>query len=136
MLPPDILVAMWSKFLFIAPTSGVGAVTRVPLGLMRETPESRQLVTSAMQEIERVARARDIDLSPDAVGEAMAYVDGLPSTGTMSMHRDIAEGRPSELESLSGAVTRLGRSSGIATPTHAFIYHALLPLERRARGLA
>ncbi|MEJ7599671.1 MAG: 2-dehydropantoate 2-reductase [Kofleriaceae bacterium] len=133
-LPPDILVAMWTKFLFIASASG-SAVSRVPLGPMREPPETRQLVTSAMQEIERVARARGIELAPDAVAGAMAFLDSLPATGTTSMQRDVAEGRPSELESLSGAVTRLGIASGVATPTHTFVHHALLPLERRARGL-
>jgi len=33
------------------------------------------------------------------------------------------------------ADTRLGRALGIPTPTHDFIYAALLPQERKARGL-
>jgi 2-dehydropantoate 2-reductase len=45
------------------------------------------------------------------------------------------EGRPSELEAQTGAVTRLGRALGVRTPTHDFIYAALLPQERDARGL-
>lgn len=35
---------------------------------------------------------------------------------------------------MCGAVTRLGIECGIPTPTNAILYHALLPLERRARG--
>ena len=30
--------------------------------------------------------------------------------------------------------SELGREAGVPTPLNAFIYHALLPLERRARG--
>jgi len=134
--PSDIRVAMWTKFLFIASASGVGAVTRAPIGLVRNTPETRKLIVNAMREIERVARARTIKLSSEAVNNAMAYYDSLPFSGTTSMQRDIAEGRPSELESLSGAVARLGVALGIATPTHTFIYHVLVLQERLARERA
>jgi 2-dehydropantoate 2-reductase len=50
------------------------------------------------------------------------------------MQRDIMDGRPSELEWQSGAVVRLGREAGVATPLNAFIYHSLLPQELKARG--
>ena len=64
----------------------------------------------------------------------MAIADSLPSDGTASMQRDIAAGKPSELEAWNGAVVRLGRKAGISTPVNDFIYKALLPLEMRARG--
>ena len=39
----------------------------------------------------------------------------------------------SELEALNGAVVRLGRETGVATPVHGFIYAALTPMEARVR---
>jgi 2-dehydropantoate 2-reductase len=133
-VPPDIHLAMWDKFLFIASFSGVGAVTRVPVGVLRCLPETRQMLERAMGEILAVARARGIALPEDAIARTMALIDGLPPGGTASMQRDIAAGRPSELEAQSGAVVRLGREAGVVTPLHAFIYHSLLPLELQARG--
>jgi 2-dehydropantoate 2-reductase len=50
------------------------------------------------------------------------------------MQRDIMEGRPSELEAQNGAVVRLGKAAGVPTPVAAFVYAALLPQERAARG--
>ncbi|MGD2148294.1 MAG: 2-dehydropantoate 2-reductase, partial [Anaerolineae bacterium] len=41
-IAPDIHVAMWHKFLFIAALSGVGAVTRTPVGVVRALPETRR----------------------------------------------------------------------------------------------
>jgi len=38
------------------------------------------------------------------------------------------------LEYWSGAVVRLGREAGVATPLNEFIYYSLLPQERQARG--
>ena len=50
------------------------------------------------------------------------------------MQRDIMEGRPSEIEVQNGAVVRLGLTTGVPTPINDFIYHSLLPQEKRARG--
>jgi 2-dehydropantoate 2-reductase len=131
---PDIHVALWEKFIFLAPLSGVGGVTRAPIGVMRAVPETRRLLEEAMSEIAAVGRARGIALSDDAVARAMGIVDATPAEGTASMQRDVIAGRPSELESQSGAVVRMGREAGVPTPVHAFLYAALLPMELRARG--
>ena len=69
----------------------------------------------------------------DAVASMLAPIDQLPADATASMHRDIAEGRPSELHELIGAVVRLGREAGVTTPISADLYAQLEPLERAAR---
>lgn len=133
-IPPDIQVAMWDKFLFITAFGGVGAVTRAPAGVLRALPETRQMLEDAMSEVLAVARARNVALPDESVARAMATLNAMPPGGTASMQRDIMEGRPSEIEAQNGAVVRLGREAGVATPIHTFIYHSLLPMELRARG--
>ena len=129
---PDIAAGMWEKFMFIASWAGVGAVTRMPLGVIRSLPETRQMLADSMREVAAVARARGVNLPPDAVAKGMAAVDNAPSESTASMQRDIMNGRPSELEAHNGAVVRL--RGGVSTPTHQFIYHSLLPMEHHARS--
>ena len=131
--PSDIWSAIWEKFLFIASFGGVGAVTRAPAEVMRGMPETRNLLESAMGEIYQLAQAKGVSLRDDAVARSLAFLDGMPPDATASMQRDIMEGRPSELESQNGAVVRLGEASGVPTPVHEFIYHALLPMETLAR---
>jgi 2-dehydropantoate 2-reductase len=131
----DIQLALWEKFLFITAWAGVGAVTRAPMGIVRSVPQSRRLIEGALQELERVARARGIPLAPDIVATILAFIDSVPADGTASLQRDIASGRPSELDNLTGAVVRLGAELGIATPVSSFLYGALSPLEQRARGV-
>ncbi len=133
--PPDIHAAVWIKFMFVASAGGVGAVARMPIGVLRRVPATRGLLESAMAEIGALARARAVRLPDDIVGRTMAFVDTLPAEGTASLQRDIAEGRRSELDWWSGAVVRLGRAAGVPTPIHAFIYDCLLPSELHARGL-
>jgi 2-dehydropantoate 2-reductase len=100
----DVRAELWRKFLFIAPVSGLGAVTRAPIGVLRSRPETRELLERAMHEVLAVARAHGVALPNDAVAETLGFTDSLPAEGTTSMQRDIVAGRPSELEAQSGAV--------------------------------
>ncbi len=133
-IPQDIQVALWYKFLRIATLGGVGAVTRAPLGVTRTLPETRQMLRAGMQEICAVGQARGVNMPDSIVDQGMAALDQMPATTIASMHRDIVEGRPSELENQNGTVVRLGSELGVDTPTHRFIYSTLLPQELRARG--
>lgn len=133
-IPPDIHVAMWQKFVLINAWSGVGAVTRAPVGIFRSQPGTRQMLEQTMTEIYNVARARNIALPKDVIAKTMAFLESMPPDTTASMQRDIMNGRPSELEAQNGAVVRMGQEVGVETPVNAFIYHSLLPMEMRARG--
>ena len=132
--PPDIQVALWMKFLFMTSFSGVGSVTRAPLGVWRSLPETRQMAEQALQEIKIVAEAQDVSLPEDAMHMIMGMFDSLPPATTTSMQRDVMEGRPSELDALIGMVVRFGKETDVATPLNGFIYNSLLLMELRARG--
>ncbi len=64
----------------------------------------------------------------------MNRFDGLPSGMTSSMHYDVINGKPLELDWLSGAVVRLGHERSVATPINEFIYAALKLLRGGANG--
>lgn len=129
----NIQVALWTKFLFIASFSGVGAVANAPAGVLRGDAKWRAQMVTAMEEIYALAHARGIELPSDCINKALSGIDALPDDATSSMQRDIAAERPSELESQNGAVVRMARESGIEVPTHALIYETLRPLEVKAR---
>ncbi|MGW8250029.1 MAG: ketopantoate reductase family protein, partial [Anaerolineales bacterium] len=132
-VPPDIQSAMWEKFVFIAAMSGVGAVTRMPVGIFRSIPETRRMLVDAVQESVDVALGRGIGAPANLMTKTMDLIDGLPPGATASMQRDIMEGRPSELDSQNGAVVRLGGEADVPTPAHSFLYASLLPQELQAR---
>lgn len=133
-VPPDIHVAIWEKFMLVCTWSGLGAVTRAPIGVWLRLPGTRALAEAALREVVAVANARGVALDPAQVEATLRFLDTMPYEGTASMQRDIMEGRPSELEAQNGAVVRLGQAAGVPTPVHGFLYHALLPQELAARG--
>ena len=129
----DIQVALWTKFLFIASFSGVGAMANKPAGVIRSDPHWRTQILKAMEEIYMLAHARGINLPADSIDTVMRAVNALPEDATSSMQRDIAAAKPSELEAQNGAVVRMARETGIDVPTHTLIYETLKPLEDKAR---
>ena len=131
----DIGLAMWEKFLFII-WGSLGAATRLPIGPIRSSPKLRGRLVAALEEVAQIARAHGKEVNAETIARTMAMLDAQPAETTSSMQRDIMEGRPSELEAQTGAVVRLGRKLGVPTPVHDSIYAELLPLEKRARGLA
>jgi len=130
----DIHAALWEKLLFVGPFGGVGAVTRVPVGVLRRQMETRSLLEGTMREVFVLARAHGVRIADEAVEKALALIDLSPEQATASMQRDIMAGRPSELESQLGVVVRLAHLAGVDVPLHTFLYACLLPQERKARG--
>ena len=133
---PAIRVELWKKLLLVSSWAGLGALARSPMGVMRAQPETRALIGRSMDEGLAVARASGHAVDPAYKDEMWAFYGTMPAGATASMQRDIMDGRPSELDAWNGAICRFGARAGVETPVHSFTYHTLLPMERRARGLA
>ena len=133
-IPSNIYAALWGKLAFMAANSGIGAVTRVSSGQWRSVPESWEMARQVVSEVLAVAAGQGIKMPGDAFASAIARLEGSPPNGTSSMQRDLMEGRPSELEVQIGSVVRLGKEAEVPTPVNSFIYHSLLPQEKKARG--
>ena len=72
----------------------------------------------AIEEIVAVAGARGIRLPAGEVARVMGVIDGLPPGTKPSFLLDLEAGGPTELEILSGAVSRFAEAAGIAAPIH------------------
>lgn len=134
-IPEDVQVAMWKKFMLISAWSGVGAVTRTPIGILLKQSETRNMIVDAMQEIYSLALAKNIDLPKNSVEKNMSTLESFPPNSIASMQRDIADGLPSELDHQNGAVVRLASDCGVDAPVNCFILDSLRSLELRARGV-
>ncbi len=130
----NILEVLWTKFVFIASVSAMGALTRVTFGEYRSVPETRAVLTEAIAEVTEVARAKGVRLDPDIVNKTLAFIDqGAPDIKP-SMQRDVEAGRMSELESMIGIVVRLGKKLGVSTPLMQIAYAVLKPGQLKAKG--
>lgn len=58
----------------------------------------------------------------------------LDSSAKASQLTDLQNGRPLELEYVSGAIHRFGQELGVPTPVHSTVYTALKPFALGARA--
>jgi 2-dehydropantoate 2-reductase len=105
-------VVLWEKAARLAPLAVLTALTGRTVGEVRA--DSRPELVAAVQEACAVATADGAPTDPDA---QLAIIDGIPPSVTTSTARDVAAGRPSELDAIVGGVVRAGRRVGVPTPT-------------------
>jgi 2-dehydropantoate 2-reductase len=126
-LSTDITLDIWAKFVRLSVFSGMTAVTRSPLGVLREDPELFAMLKDAVRETMAVAHAKGIAMPESIVEDVATAYRALPAQTKSSMLEDLERGRRLELPWLSGAVLRIGRETGVETPTHRFITTVLGP---------
>jgi 2-dehydropantoate 2-reductase len=121
----NIAKDMWAKFALLSAFSGVSSMSRAAAGPIMSNPDTRELLRNAVAETVAVAKARGIDLGDDYVARHGDFYGSIPPDTKSSMLMDLENGRPLELNWLSGAVARFGDELGVPTPTHHAIYAAL-----------
>jgi 2-dehydropantoate 2-reductase len=112
----DIRRAIWEKFVFLVGLSATTTTMRVPIGPIRENPQSRALLLDLMREVVAVGRAHGVPLPEDYAEQRLEFADGVSAEMTSSMHHDLERGNPLEVRWLSGGVVDLGREVGVETP--------------------
>ncbi|MDA0263443.1 MAG: 2-dehydropantoate 2-reductase [Chloroflexi bacterium] len=125
-LSPDPMEVLWRKFIVLSSAAGMTSAAQTRMSELLKFPDARKMFCDAMAEALIVGLTRGINLPDNLVQESLAYMDGLPDFQN-SMHSDYENGRPTELDALSGAVVRLGKQVGVPTPVHRFLYSILLP---------
>jgi 2-dehydropantoate 2-reductase len=104
---------MWSKLVRLNALACTTSAYDLLLGEIRSTPELRADLVGAIEEGCAVAEAEGASIPRgDPLGELTAAHATLGS----SMQRDIAAGRPPELDAIPGAVLRAAARHGIACP--------------------
>jgi 2-dehydropantoate 2-reductase len=116
---------LWHKAARMAALAAATAASGRTVGQLRTDPEWGPRLRDAVAEACRVADADGVGLRAAAQWEIIEDMD--PQT-TTSAARDVAAGRPSELDAVVGGVLRAGARLGVETP-------ALRDLATRA-GLA
>jgi 2-dehydropantoate 2-reductase len=114
----EMLLELWRKFAFITTMGSCCGLARTSIGPVRAAPLGNALLERAAAESVAVGRALGIAFAPDEVSRLLAQVAGLPDAMKPSFLIDLERGGPTEVDVLSGAVSRLGRQVVVPTPVH------------------
>jgi 2-dehydropantoate 2-reductase len=115
---PDFEVHLWRKYIFISAFASACALSRTSIGPIRGAFLGPELLDLAVSEVLAVARAQGVALPPDEHQRIRAQLDGMPAAMKPSLLNDLERGGPTEVDALSGGVSRIGRMTSVPTPIH------------------
>ena len=133
----NVEAILWDKILYNAALNPLGAILECAYGQLAENSETRWIMDTIIDEIFRVAQAREIALNWKS---AAAYRDHfytrlLPPTAKHfpSMYYDVKAGKRLEIDALNGAIVKLAREKGISVPVNETITNIIKAKEAMAR---
>ena len=113
---------LWSKLARLHAIACTTSAWDRPMGEIRSEPETRAAMQGCVREACAVAAAEG---APIPVGQVIEEIDAVHPTLGSSMQRDLAAGRPPELDAIPGAVLRAAARHGIECPTIAVLYERI-----------
>jgi 2-dehydropantoate 2-reductase len=122
---PDLRPAQWSKLIFNATVNGVAALTGLPhdfhFAQTEEQSDLGHLVRDLVDEGKAVAAAAGVELHDDP-WEMNVLATQRGHRHFPSMLEDVEARRPTELESINGALVREAQRLGVAVPLQTTVY--------------
>jgi len=129
-LSKNIKKSMWRKMVWNCGFNAITALTGCCVSETLELPETRKVIETAMEEVVKVAHSLGISLDEDLVGKTISSTERQGEIRT-SMLVDMEKGKRMEIESINGAVSKMGEKSGIPTPVNDTLYGAVKAVNKR-----
>jgi 2-dehydropantoate 2-reductase len=117
---PDIRHRLWTKLAVNAAINPITALARVRNGRVFEGPTA-EYAERAAAETARVARAEGVDLDAEAVIEEARTVADRTADNRSSMYQDLAAGRRTETDAISGFVAERAEEHGVDAPVNGLL---------------
>lgn len=129
---------IWGKVVYNSCLNALSALLEVSYGELSEHSETREIITAIIEEIFSVARKKGIVLAWNSPAEYQQHLFGrlIPDTYAhhASMLYDVKRGRRTEIDSLNGAIARLGEELGLQTPVNRTLTQLIKARERISHG--
>jgi 2-dehydropantoate 2-reductase len=132
---PDIEKDLWAKMLYNCALNPLGAILDVPYGALAQNRWSRDLMNHITEEVFAVMTAAGFRTHwQSADGFLKVFYDKLvPDTAghKSSTLQDIAAGRKTEIDALTGAVIKLADQHRVPIPHNRAVYNLICFIESR-----
>ena len=124
-LSENIEKELWTKFIFICAVGGITALTRSPIGEIMEYEGTKNMIRSMMKEVYDVSNAKEINLPLGTDQDRFNFIQEQDPSSKGSLCHDLEAGKKTEIDSLCGIVSKLGKEYGISTPINDLVFHTI-----------
>ncbi|MBR2831842.1 MAG: 2-dehydropantoate 2-reductase [Oscillospiraceae bacterium] len=117
----DIMQEMMKKFSYISPLASTMFYFECTAGAIQQPGKERDLFIELVNEVEQLSEAMNIPLHCDIVGTNLSILSELGKDTTVEMTRDIAAGRPSEIDGLVFEMLRRSDDMNVKAPAYEMV---------------
>lgn len=111
----NIRTKLWAKLFVNVGINGLTAIYNRSNGKLLESPATVSQMKELVQEAEQVARTAHIEIHEDPLQTTLT-VCKRTANNISSMLQDVRNHRPTEINTINGAISRIGKELGIPTP--------------------
>jgi 2-dehydropantoate 2-reductase len=104
---------LWGKLVLLAPLALATSAAGATKGEISTSPQWRPQLEACVREACAVAIAEGARVNADT---GLALIEKLPAPMRSSMQKDVAQGKPPELDAIGGPIVRGGARHGIPVP--------------------
>lgn len=115
-IPPDMISALWQKFIINIGCNQTTALLRRPYGHLQENARAMDLARRMMDEAAAVARRMNIGGASEMVSQAVEVIRSMNPDGKSSMLQDVEAGRVTEIDIFAGTLCRLAERMEYPVP--------------------
>lgn len=130
----DVKIPIWEKVIFNTMYNTVTAATGLTVGGVFDEPEAKVLANAVLDEALTVAKQEAIAIDEVRLHQSIDNAHKNHSAHKTSMLTDLEAGRPTELETIGGAVEKLGEKHHLRTP-YLSVLCDVIRLRERAAGM-
>jgi 2-dehydropantoate 2-reductase len=109
----DEMKLLWTKLSILAPFALTTSASGLTIGEVNGDPAWRKRLEAEVREVAAVGTASGTPLDATAI---IAFFGKTPPGGRSSMQKDVAAGKPPELDAIAGAILRRAEEHGIDAP--------------------
>jgi 2-dehydropantoate 2-reductase len=109
----DEMKILWTKLSFLAPFALTTTAAGLTIGQVNSDPAWRKRLEAVVREVAAVGTASGTPLDPSVI---LTFFDKTPQGGRSSMQKDVAAGKPPEIDGIAGPILRLAEEHRTDVP--------------------
>lgn len=127
----NISQLIWDKLFINSSLSVLTGVLQVKMGFIAENDYAFNLAKQLILESTEVAKSLGLTANYDEIVEKVRKTSSQSKEGITSICADIANGRKTEVDTISGAVVKSAKKCGLSVPTHETMVNLIHALEQK-----
>ena len=128
----NIQQLIWDKLFTNVSLSALTGVLQVPMGFIAGNEHAWNITKKLIHEAVEVAHAMNLKADEEEICAKVKATSENSPQGITSICADLAKGRRTEVNTISGSVVRAAKKVGVSVPTHETIVELIKAMEDKA----